>query len=38
MHQFEKLKIWQKAMDITENVYRACITLLKKKNSILQVK
>ena len=27
MHQFEKLKIWQKAMDITENVYRACITL-----------
>ena len=27
MHQFEKLKIWQKAMDITENVYRVCITL-----------
>ena len=27
MHQFEKLKIWQKAMNITENVYRACIVL-----------
>ncbi|TDE03834.1 four helix bundle protein [Flavobacterium hiemivividum] len=27
MHQFEKLKIWQKAMDITETVYRACTTL-----------
>ena len=24
MHQFEKLKIWQKAMDIAENVYRIC--------------
>jgi four helix bundle protein len=27
MHQFEKLKIWQKAMNITENVYRACMSL-----------
>ena len=27
MHQFEKLKIWQKAMNITENVYRACLSL-----------
>ena len=27
MHQFEKLKIWQKAMNITENVYRACVSL-----------
>lgn len=23
MHRFEELKIWQKAMDITENCYRA---------------
>ncbi len=22
MHRFEELKIWQKAMDITENIYR----------------
>jgi len=23
MHKFEELKIWQKAMDVTENCYRA---------------
>lgn len=27
MHQFEKLKIWQKAMDVTENVYQICAEL-----------
>ena len=27
MHQFEKLKIWQKAMDITEKVYLVCAAL-----------
>ncbi len=27
MHQFEKLKIWQKAMNITEAVYRVCASL-----------
>jgi len=27
MHQFEKLKIWQKAMNISENVYRVSESL-----------
>jgi len=40
MHQFEKLKIWQKAMDITENVYKICSELPsdEKFNLISQIK
>nr|WP_199000961.1 four helix bundle protein [Flavobacterium sp. ASV13] len=40
MHQFEKLKIWQKAMDIVENVYKVCAELPsdEKFNLISQIK
>lgn len=40
MHQFEKLKIWQKAMDITKNVYKVCSELPsdEKFNLISQIK
>ncbi|KAF2328643.1 four helix bundle protein [Flavobacterium ginsenosidimutans] len=40
MHQFEKLKIWQKAMDIIENVYKVCSELPsdEKFNLISQIK
>ncbi len=40
MHQFEKLKIWQKAMDIVENVYKVCaeLTSNEKFNLISQIK
>jgi len=40
MHQFEKLKIWQKAMDIVENVYKVCSELPsdEKFNLISQIK
>lgn len=40
MHQFVKLKIWQKAMNITENVYEACASLPQdeKFNLISQMK
>lgn len=40
MHQFEKLKIWQKAMDLTEKIYALCIDLPpgEKYNLILQLK
>jgi four helix bundle protein len=27
MHNFEKLKVWQKAMDIAEEVYKLCLLL-----------
>ncbi|MHC0441454.1 four helix bundle protein [Flavobacterium sp. 3-210] len=40
MHQFKKLKIWQKAMDLVENVYKVCAELPsdKKFNLISQIK
>lgn len=31
MHRFEDLKIWQKAMDVVENSYRATSTFLKEE-------
>lgn len=31
MHKFEELKIWQKAMDIAENSYRASDSFLKEE-------
>jgi four helix bundle protein len=31
MHRFEELKIWQKAMDITENCYRLTIDFPKEE-------
>jgi four helix bundle protein len=40
MHQFEKLKIWQKAMDIAEKVYKISLELPldEKFNLISQIK
>jgi len=39
MHQFEKLKIRQKAMDLTEKIYMLCIEPSNEKyNLILQLK
>lgn len=40
MHQFEKLKIWQNAMDIAEKVYSMCVEMpiTEKYNLILQLK
>lgn len=40
MHPFEKLKIWQKAMDLTEKIYMLSIDLPsnEKYNLILQLK
>jgi four helix bundle protein len=40
MHNFEKLKVWQKAMDIAEDVYKVCLLLPddEKFNLIHQIK
>ncbi len=40
MHNFEKLKVWQKAMDIAEEVYKLCLLLPddEKFNLIHQIK
>jgi four helix bundle protein len=40
MHNFEKLKVWQKAMDIAEEVYKLCSLLPddEKFNLIHQIK
>jgi four helix bundle protein len=40
MHNFEKLKVWQKAMDIAEEVYSLCLLLPddEKFNLIHQIK
>jgi four helix bundle protein len=40
MHNFEKLKVWQKAMDIAEEVYKLCLLLPddEKFNLVHQIK